>query len=63
MPDDPTKKQPQDASKIAMHEPYEVNWWCHKFGCTRAELQAAVDAVGHSAHAVEEYFRQHPPRR
>jgi hypothetical protein len=62
MPDDKTKRRPQDSSRIAMHEPYEVNWWCGEFGCSRAELQTAVNAVGHGADAVREHFRRNPPR-
>lgn len=56
MSDDLTKTRPQDASKINMHEPYEVNWWTHKFGVTKAKLQEAVDAVGHGAAAVARYL-------
>lgn len=32
MGDDVTKKQPQDASRINIHEAYEVNYWTDKFG-------------------------------
>jgi hypothetical protein len=39
-----------------MTEPYEVNWWTDHFGVTRAELQQAVNAVGHSASAVARYL-------
>lgn len=56
MSDDKTKKKPQDASKISLEEPYEVNWWCGKFNCTKEQLTAAVKAVGHSAKAVEKYL-------
>ena len=56
MSDDLTKRRPQDASKIAMSEPYEVNWWIHKFGVTKAQLQAAVNAVGHGAAAVAKHL-------
>jgi hypothetical protein len=52
MSDDLTKRRPQDASKINMHEPYEVNYWTDKFGVTKAQLQAAVNAVGNGAAAV-----------
>lgn len=49
MPDDKTKKRPQDASKININEPYEVNYWTDALGCTKSELIAAVNAVGVSA--------------
>ena len=63
MADDLTKTAPQDASKISLTEPYEVNWWCHKFGCSKPALTAAVAAVGHGAKAVEEYFRNNPSKK
>ncbi len=56
MPDDKTKRRPQDASKINIHEPYEVNWWCDHFGVTPAQLKAAVQAVGVSAAKVKQYL-------
>ncbi len=56
MPDDKTKKRPQDASKINIHEPYEVNYWCDHLGCTEAQLKAAVAAVGVSVEAVKKYL-------
>jgi hypothetical protein len=56
MSDDLTKRRPQDASKINMHEPYEVNYWTHKFGVTKAQLQAAVNAVGNGAAAVARFL-------
>lgn len=56
MPDDKTKRRPQDASKINVHESYEVNWWCDEFGVTPAQLIAAVNAVGVSADAVRRHL-------
>lgn len=56
MSDDLTKRRPQDASRINMREHYEVNWWTHKFGVTKAQLQAAVNAVGTYASAVAKHL-------
>lgn len=56
MPDDKTKRRPQDASKINIHEPYEVNWWTDKFNVTKAQLVAAVNSVGVSAAAVAKHL-------
>jgi len=55
--DDKTKTRPQDASRVNIHEPYEVRYWCGKWGCSEAQLRAAVAAVGTSATAVERYLR------
>ena len=56
MADDRTKRAPQDASRISMSEGYEVEYWTDKFGCSREELQAAVDAAGNSASAVAQFI-------
>jgi hypothetical protein len=57
MPDDKNKTRPQDSSRINIHEPYEVQYWSTKFGCTKSQLEAAVKAVGVSATAVEKYLK------
>jgi Protein of unknown function (DUF3606) len=56
MPDDLTKRRPQDASRINIHEPYEVRWWTHELGCTERQLRDAVEEVGVSANAVRNYL-------
>jgi hypothetical protein len=57
MPDDKSKKGPQDRSKINLSEDYEVRYWSEKFGVTADELRAAVKKVGNSADAVEKELR------
>lgn len=56
MPDDLTKRRPQDASRVNIHEPYEVRWWCHELGCTEQQLRDAVSKVGTSADAVRKHL-------
>ena len=58
MSDDKTQKRPQDASRINIHEPYEVNYWIDVFNCTKAELISAVSKVGTSAEKVKAYLRK-----
>lgn len=58
MADDKTVRGPQDRSRIAMGEEYEVGYWTRKFGVSREQLQEAVNAVGNSAGAVEDYLRR-----
>ena len=53
MPDDRSKTRPQDASRINIHEQYEVEYWSKKFGVTAETLKAAVGKAGTSAEAVE----------
>jgi hypothetical protein len=58
MSDDKTQRSPQDASRVAMGEDYEVDYWTHRFGVSRETLQAAVDAVGNGADAVERQLKK-----
>ena len=58
MADDKNLRAPQDASRIAMGEDYEVRYWTAKFGVSKEQLQAAVDEVGNGAKAVEDYLKR-----
>lgn len=58
MSDDKTNRGPQDRSRIALGEDYEVRYWSEKFGVSAEELRAAVEAVGNSAEAVEKHLRR-----
>ena len=57
MPDDLGIKQPQDPKRVNVHQPHEVRYWCQKWGITPQQLRDAVEAVGDSARAVEDYLR------
>jgi len=54
MPDDKTKTRPQDASRINIHEPYELEYWTKRFSVTADRLRAAVAKAGTSVKAVED---------
>jgi len=56
MSDDKTKTGPQDASRVNIHEDYEVDYWTKKFGVSKEKLKEAVDTVGVSADAVSTYL-------
>jgi hypothetical protein len=53
MPDDKNTRGPADASRINVHEDYEVRYWSLKFGVTAEQLKAAVKAAGVMAKDVE----------
>lgn len=57
MADDKTLRGPQDASRVALGEDYEVTYWTKKFGVTEDQLRDAVKAVGNSADAVERHLK------
>ena len=48
MADNLTKKEPQDGSKVNVHEAWELEYWCKKLGVTAQQLKDAVAAVGTS---------------
>jgi hypothetical protein len=52
MADDKSNRGRQDASRINIHEDYEVACWTKKFGVRKAELEAAVKRVGVRDEAV-----------
>ena len=56
MPDDKSKKGPQDASKINVHEPYELAYWCKELGVSSETLKDAVKAAGTSVTAVKKHL-------
>jgi hypothetical protein len=58
VPDDKTKIRPQDATKVNVHEKYELEYWTKKFGVTPDQLRIAVAKVGPSARAVEQQLKR-----
>ncbi len=56
MSDDLTKKGPADRTRINIHEPWEVKWWCKELGCTEQQLKDAVKAVGVMVKDVRRYL-------
>ena len=53
MSDDTSKRGPQDAGRVNVHEEHEVRYWTQKFGCSKAQLEQAVKAVGQMVKNVE----------
>jgi len=56
MSDDTSKRGPQDASKINVHESWELNYWTKKFGVSAAKLEEAVKAVGPGVEKVKAHL-------
>ncbi|HEY5801292.1 MAG TPA: DUF3606 domain-containing protein [Burkholderiaceae bacterium] len=57
MSDNLNSRGPQDASRINVHEQWEVSYWTKKFGVTPEQLEQAVKQVGPSAKAVEQHLK------
>ncbi|MTD34190.1 DUF3606 domain-containing protein [Paludibacterium denitrificans] len=58
MPDNLKITRPLDATRINIHEPYEVNYWCKELGVSKDTLIAAVKAVGTSAAQVRSHLKK-----
>lgn len=56
MSDNTDIRAPQDASRIALNEDYEVRYWTKKFDVSEQQLRDAVNEVGHSADRVEHHL-------
>lgn len=48
--------QVNDPQQVNLQEPYEVIYWCEKWGCSGQQLLQAVSAVGTSVEAVARYL-------
>ncbi|WIW90365.1 DUF3606 domain-containing protein (plasmid) [Sphingobium sp. V4] len=48
MADDKAARAPQDSSRIAFGEDYEVQYWTNHSGVSQERLEEAVEAVGNS---------------
>lgn len=46
MPDDVTRRQPEDPQRINISQEWELDYWSRRLGCTKEELIAAVKKVG-----------------
>jgi hypothetical protein len=60
MSDNMKDRGPQDASRINVHEDYEVRYWTKALGVSKAELEALVKKVGVSADAVRKELGKTP---
>lgn len=56
--DDKQKTGSADRTRININEGYELDYWSAKFGVSKEKLKAAVDTVGTSASAVEDYLKK-----
>jgi hypothetical protein len=49
-------RQPQDPTKINVHESWELDYWSRKFGVSKDALIQAVAAVGPMVSAVKKHL-------
>jgi len=56
MADNKTIRRQHNATRVNVHELYEIDYWCEKWDCSVQQLKAAVAAVGTSAAAVAKHL-------
>lgn len=49
-------RQPQDPTKINVHEAWELDYWTKKLGVSAQQLKDAVKAVGVTVTAVKKHL-------
>ncbi len=59
MPDNKDKRRPRDASRVNIHEDYEVSYWSRAFNTTKEKLKEAVSRAGTSSEAVRKFLGKH----
>jgi hypothetical protein len=52
MPDDLSRRVPEDPRTINTSQPHEMDYWSKTLGSTKAEITSAVRQVGNSVAAV-----------
>lgn len=57
MPDNLKIREPEDRTKINIHEVWEVEYWSKKFGVSPAKLREAVQRVGVSVDKVRAFLK------
>lgn len=56
MPDNLKIRQPQDRTKINIHESWELAYWSKELGVSTVKLTQAVNAVGPMVSAVKKHL-------
>jgi hypothetical protein len=58
MPDDLTKRGPKDATRVNVHEEWELRYWCKILNTTPEKLKVVVKRVGPMVKDVEPELRK-----
>ena len=56
MPDDLTRRRPEDPKKINVNQSWEIDYWTDKLGVTEQQLRNAVSEVGPLVADVKRYL-------
>ena len=58
MSDDKKNRGPADRSRINIHEPYEVRYWCKELGVSPDKLKELVQQFGVSVVAIRQALKK-----
>lgn len=58
MPDDLSRRRPEDSQKINVQQPWEIVTWTRHFGISEEVLRRAVNAVGPIVKDVRQWLRR-----
>jgi hypothetical protein len=56
MSDDTSKRGPQDAARVNVHERWELDYWTKELGVSEKQLKDAVAQVGPMAKDVRKHL-------
>ena len=56
MPDDLTRRKPEDPTKINVNQSWEIEYWTKRLGVTEQQLRTAVKNVGPLVKDVKRYL-------
>lgn len=63
MADKMPEREPVDATRINLHEEWELTYWAELLGTTEAQLEDIVRAVGPDIEAVRQHLGKRQPER
>jgi hypothetical protein len=55
---DTPDRGPEDGKRVNVNQPHEIAYWTKRFGCSEAQLRAAVKAVGVMVSDVERELKR-----
>jgi hypothetical protein len=62
MPDDPTKRGPQDPRRISLTQEHEIRYWTGALSVTEERLRELVRDHGNSADKIRDVIKQEVAR-
>ncbi len=58
MSDDLKRKEPEDSTRINVHQSWELEYWAKKFNVSVVRIETAVSEIGVEVENVKKYLGQ-----